>query len=154
MCNFTWVVRNGRLKELGEKTHPKVNLQTHRKVIPSAKAIDHGKERRWGNEKPHFKHVAANKLPAHCSIVFTITAELRTKKKTPDICVQSSEFMLLAEGYVLSLNSLLKKNIPHAAFPQVILLPSCVLSANKTICCHSITNTQEFLLAASNGKEV
>lgn len=109
MHNFTYLVRNRRLEELGGITHPKVILQRHRKVIPPAKAIDCGKERRWRNKKPHFKRVAANKLPAHCSIVFTITAELRTKKN-PDICVQSFEFMLLVEGYVLSLNALLKKN--------------------------------------------
>lgn len=61
-------------------------------VIPPAKAIDPGKERRCGNKKPHFKHAAANKLPAYCSSVLSITAEPR-KKNPPGICVQSSEFM-------------------------------------------------------------
>lgn len=138
------LVRNKRLEE-SEVTHPKFILQTHKKVIPPAKAIDCGKERRWGNKKPRFKPVAANKVPAYCSILFTVTAEFRTGRNKPKQTFVYKH-LNLCNLKVMFCHSIdcLRKSTPPAAFPQVILLPSYLLPANKTIAAIQLQKHRSF----------
>lgn len=148
MHYFTHLVRNRRLEELGELTHPKVILQTCRKMIPPAKAINHEKERRWGNEKPHFKCVAADNYQCVAALCLLSQLSLELKKNPRYLCTIIWRLCFVTKFIPL------KNHIPLVQhFHRWCCFPAVSCLQTKQYAAIQITNTQEFLLAVSNWKE-